>query len=286
MQIARKPVFIERNRIFTLLSVDSGCHLAPQHGMAQPNATPIMTAKQLAQQALQSLQAAANGRVAAQARVYFKSHETVHFFGVSAPALRQIERALYQQVKGHWTVSEAIACCELLLKDKRQEARAVGMLLLARFHKTYERGLFGEIETWLARGYCDNWALVDTLAPAVITPLLRRFPDLLPHVEGWTQTGNLWLRRASLVALIPLARKGEHLDIAYANVERLFGDTEDLIHKATGWLLREAGKADQPRLKAFLLQHGARLPRTALRYAIERFPESERKQLLAQTRCH
>lgn len=252
--------------------------------MSKPPAAASIPVKQLAQQALQSLQAAADERAAAQARVYFKGHEEVHFFGVSAPALRQLERALYQQVKSDWTVAEALACCELLLKDRRQEARTVGMLLLARFHKSFGHELLDEIETWLAKDYCNNWALVDTLAPSVIAPLLRRFPDLLPRVASWTQAENLWLRRASLVALIPLARKGEHLDVAYANAERLFGDREDLIHKATGWLLREAGKADQPRLKAFLLQHGARIPRTALRYAIERFPETERKQLLAQTR--
>lgn len=252
--------------------------------MAKPPTAVPVPIKQLAQQALQSLQAVADERAAAQARVYFKSHEAVHFFGVSAPVLRQIERALSQEVKGHWTVAEAAACCELLLKDKRQEARVVGMLLLAHYHKTFEPELLDQLETWLAKDYCNNWALVDTLAPVVIAPLLRRFPELLPRVEAWTQAQNLWLRRASLVALIPLARKGEHLDVAYANVERLFGDTEDLIHKATGWLLREAGKADQPRLKAFLLQHGVRLPRTALRYAIERFSEKERKQLLIQTR--
>jgi 3-methyladenine DNA glycosylase AlkD len=254
--------------------------------MAKLPAATLISVKQLAQRALQSLQAAADERAAAQARVYFKGHEEVHFFGVASPTLRQIERALYQQVKGGWTVAEAVACCELLLKDKRQEARAIGMLLLARFHKTFERDLLDQLETWLAKDYCNNWALVDTLAPAVIAPLLRRFPEVLPRVADWTQAKNLWLRRASLVALIPLARKGEHLDIAYANAERLFGDSEDLIHKATGWLLREAGKADQPRLKAFLLQHGVHLPRTALRYAIERFPASERQQLLAQTRCH
>ena len=107
---------------------------------------------------------------------------------------------------------------------------------------------------------------------------------MLPHTARWTQAENLWLRRASLVALIPLARKGEQLDLAYTNAVRLFAAPEDLIHKATGWLLREAGKTDMPRLRAFLLQHGPRIPRTALRYAIERFPAAERKTLLTQTR--
>lgn len=252
--------------------------------MAKPPAVTPIPVKKLVQQALQSLQAVADERVATQARVYFKGHEAVSFFGVAAPALRQIERELYQAVKGHWTVAEAVDCCELLLKEQRQEARLVGMLLLAHYHKAFEPELLDQLETWLAKDYCNNWALVDTLSPMVIAPLLRRFPALLPRVEAWTLATNLWLRRASLVALIPLARKGEHLDVAYANAERLFGDTEDLIHKATGWLLREAGKADLPRLQAFLVQHGPRLPRTTLRYAIERFPEAERKQLLAQTR--
>lgn len=246
----------------------------------------IITSAQATKKIISSLEDAGQPDRAAQARVYFKGHEAVHFFGVSAPAMRQIERTLYQQVKDRWTVAEAVACCELLLQDKRQEARIIGMLLLARFHKKYERELFNEIENWLAKDYCNNWALTDTLAPTVIAPLLRRFPELLIRTVAWTTSENLWLRRASLVALIPLARKGEHLDMAYANAERLFGDPEDLIHKATGWLLREAGKADLPRLKAFLLGHGKRFPRTALRYAIERFPEKERKELLAQTRYH
>ena len=248
-----------------------------------PRQTHI-TPKQIAQQALQHLQAAANPRAAAQSSVYFKSHEQVEFFGVAAAALHQLARALHQQVKADWTAVEARACCESLLKHTHQEARTVGILLLARFHKTFTPDLLDAAEIWLVKNYCDNWALVDSLAPSVIAPLLRRHLDLLPHTARWTQAENLWLRRASLVALIPLARKGEQLDLAYTNAVRLFAAPEDLIHKATGWLLREAGKTDMPRLRAFLLQHGPRIPRTALRYAIERFPAAERKTLLTQTR--
>ncbi len=66
--------------------------------------------------------------------------------------------------------------------------------------------------------------------------------------------------------------------------ESLFGDHEDLIHKATGWLMREAGKNDAPRLESFLLAHGPRIPRTTLRYAIERFPEAKRRMILDRTK--
>lgn len=254
--------------------------------MASPRPTHTSTVKLVVQQALQRLQAAADVRVARQARAYFKAHEALQFYGVSVPSLRQIERALYQEVKAHWSVAEAIACGELLFKENQQEAKMLGILLLGRFHKAYERELFNQLENWLVADYCNNWALTDTLAPVVLTPLLRGFPDLLPRLESWSRAPNLWLRRASVVGLIPLARQGEALDLAYANAERLFEYPEDLIHKANGWLLREAGKTDAPRLKAFLLRHGPRLPRTTLRYAIERFPAAERKQLLRQTRWH
>lgn len=239
---------------------------------------------QLAQQTLQRLRAAGNERVAAQASVFFKAHEQVVFFGVTTPALRRLERELYQQVKGQWTFQDALAYCESLIGDKRQEAKTAGLLLLARYHKTFERDLLARFEAWLSNDHCDNWALTDALGTFVIALYLRRFPETLPEIKSWTRAENLWLRRAAAVSLVPLARKGERLNEAYAIAERLFEYPEDLIHKATGWLLREAGKADQARLKNFLLQHGARIPRTALRYAIERFPAAERKQLLTATR--
>jgi 3-methyladenine DNA glycosylase AlkD len=181
-------------------------------------------------------------------------------------------------------LADACAFCDLLIHDQRQEAKTVGILLLARYHKTFEPELLAVFEGWLTQNLCANWALTDALGTFVIALLLRRFPALLPRLESWTQAENLWLRRAAAVALVPLARKGEHLDGAYAIAERLFPYPEDLIHKAVGWLLREAGKTDPARLQTFLLRHGAHLPRTTLRYAIERFPPTERQRLLAQTR--
>jgi 3-methyladenine DNA glycosylase AlkD len=117
----------------------------------------------------------------------------------------------------------------------------------------------------------------------VIASILRRRPHHLPTMTGWARSRSLWVRRAAAVALIPMARRGQALDVAYDVAARLLDDEEDLIHKATGWLLREAGKADPVRLERFLLAQGPRLPRTALRYAIERFPPTRRHRLLSQT---
>lgn len=243
---------------------------------------PVTT---LAETALARLQALADPQTAAQSAKFFKADEQVQFFGVPVPVVRQLERELFQQIKGQWTLAEAVSFGDQLLPDARQEAKLVGILLLARFEKSYEADLLATFKRWLAADYCANWALTDTLGTAAMPGLLQRFPALLPELMTWTAAENLWLRRAAAVALVPLARKGIYLEEAYATVERLAACPEDLLHKAVGWLLREAGKADAARLKTFLLEHGQKLARTSVRYAIERFPEAERQALLAQTRA-
>jgi 3-methyladenine DNA glycosylase AlkD len=95
----------------------------------------------------------------------------------------------------------------------------------------------------------------------------------------------MWVRRASAVSLIPSARKGLSLDETYRVAHRLHQDSEDLIQKAVGWMLREAGKADPSRLERYLRKHGPLIPRTTLRYAIERFPSGKRRALLQATRA-
>ena len=94
----------------------------------------------------------------------------------------------------------------------------------------------------------------------------------------------MWVRRASIVALIPLVRKGAALDLGYEIAAGLHDDEEDLIQKAVGWTLREAGKTNMRRLERYLLEHGPKIPRTTLRYAIERFPKTKRRELFAATR--
>ena len=94
----------------------------------------------------------------------------------------------------------------------------------------------------------------------------------------------MWVRRASAVALIPAVSRGIGLDTAYEVARRLHGDREDLLHKAVGWMLREAGKVDAVRLERFLRANGPRIPRTTVRYAIERFPPAKRRELLAVTK--
>jgi 3-methyladenine DNA glycosylase AlkD len=239
---------------------------------------------QLARQAERELKAAAKVRTARQAKFYFKPGEDVWFFGVDAPTQRRIAGGLFQRVRVVWEITEAVEFCDLLIRRREMELKNAGIFLLSRYQKFFDKGLLRNVESWLANDHCANWAATDALCGEVLGPLVRQHPALTTKLKTWTGKRNLWLRRASAVGIIHSARRGEQLDDAYAIAESLFKYSEDLIHKATGWMLREAGKPDPTRLEGFLLEHGPKIPRTTLRYAIERFPPEKRKTLLEMTK--
>jgi 3-methyladenine DNA glycosylase AlkD len=221
---------------------------------------------------------------AAGAHHYFR--EQVEFYGWTTPRLRALAGELYAEVRSSWTLADALALAEILLPRKKFEAKAAGILILLKFKKDFRPAEFRRIKAWLAKDFCDNWASVDSLCPEGLGWLLGKHPALADEILGWTSHRNRWVRRGSIVAFIGLTRRGRFMDQSYAVAEAMLGTDDDLLQKATGWMLREAGKADAPRLKKFLLAHGPGIPRTTLRYAIERFSEAERKALLAATKSH
>lgn len=247
---------------------------------AGPPASPTDVATRVQQR----LEALARPRVAETARTFFKRGEGVTLYGVRAPQVRQLVRQVDREMGAGWGVAEATKCCDVLIRDRHLEAKFAGVFLLQRYRGDFGKPLLPVIRSWIARGLCANWAIIDALCGALLTPLVARFPETIPRVSRWRRSRNPWLRRAAAVTFVPLARKGEHLDVAYDVVQALFGDRDDLMHKACGWLLREAGRTDMRRLERFLLRHGPQIPRTTVRYAIERFPPRKRRALLQRTR--
>jgi len=121
----------------------------------------------------------------------------------------------------------------------------------------------------------NNWDLVDCSAPQVLG---KHYLTYGGETQLYTlaKSRSLWRRRIAIVSTFAFIRAGEFTH-TFAIAELLLHDQEDLIHKATGWMLREVGKRDKATLETFLKRHATRMPRTCLRYAIERFPEGERK---------
>jgi 3-methyladenine DNA glycosylase AlkD len=177
-----------------------------------------------------------------------------------------------------------MALADVLIEDRHLEAKSVGIEVVARYRRDFSPRLLPAWKRWLAGNHSANWATTDAICGALIGPLVLQHPELGARLRAWAGDRNMWVRRASIVGLIPRARRGESLDLVYEIARRLHADKEDLIQKAVGWTLREAGKTDMPRLERYLRANGTRIPRTTLRYAIERFPEAKRRTLLSATR--
>ena len=167
-----------------------------------------------------------------------------------------------------------------LLQNKVHEIRLVGILILVAQYKQAEPKAKAEIVKFYLDNakHVNNWDLVDSSAHQILGDFLLDKNDkkillTLAHSK------DLWEQRIAIVATFAFIRKGE-LDWVYKIVDTLDQHKHDLIHKACGWMLREAGKKDEKRLREYLDRKASTLPRTMLRYAIEKFSEKERQEYL------
>jgi 3-methyladenine DNA glycosylase AlkD len=192
------------------------------------------------------------------------------FLGIRVPVLRRLARQY-----------DAMSLAEVrrLLRSPFHEARLLALLILAR---AYDRGDDATrqrvYELYLAStDHINSWDLVDVSAAGIVgRHLATRDRAPLVRLAG---SSALWERRIAIVATHHFIRAGDHATTLHI-AELLLDDRHDLIHKAVGWMLREVAKRDQPRAETFLRTHLARMPRTTLRYAIERFPAELRLRYL------
>jgi 3-methyladenine DNA glycosylase AlkD len=217
---------------------------------------------------------------------YFRGPVDLGFYNVGTAAVRELVRSIHARHKQDWSIDDAMAIADILVEDRHLEVKSLGIELVARYRRDFTPRLLPAWKRWLTGNHSANWATTDAICGLLIGPLLLEHPELGARLRVWSGDRNMWLRRASIVGLIPRARRGGSLDLIYQIAQRLHPDREDLIQKAVGWALREAGKTDMPRLERYLRANGPAIPRTTLRYAIERFAEPKRRALLAATRTN
>ena len=170
-----------------------------------------------------------------------------------------------------------------LLASRWHEDRLVALLILVRQFECGDASARARVyAAYCAQtGRINNWDLVDLSAPNIVGAWLLSRDEPKPLMR-LAQSDVLWERRIAIVASHAFIRH-RRFDVTLSLAARLLEDRHDLIHKATGWMLREVGKRDAAVLTGFLDRHAGRMPRTMLRYAIEKFPERIRKQYLAGT---
>jgi 3-methyladenine DNA glycosylase AlkD len=228
----------------------------------------------------EAIEAAADPQVAAALSRYFQVRPDGYgegdvFAGVQLSTLRKLV-APYAR-RGF----EPADWLPLLTSPVHEHRLATLVVMAERARRGTDDELRAIYDTYLAHtAYVDNWDLVDVSAAKVVGRRLQD-ADRAP-IDQLAASSSLWERRIAVVATHWFIMRGESAD-TYRLARRLRHDHEDLIHKAVGWMLREAGKrVSAEELRAFLDQWAADLPRTTLRYAIERFPPEVRQRYLAK----
>jgi 3-methyladenine DNA glycosylase AlkD len=194
------------------------------------------------------------------------------------------------QVRATVKCADTLPLAEIarLVESPWHEDRATGLLIAVRqFERTKEAAVRRELfEFYLAAaesGRVNNWDLVDITAPQIVGGWLRERPERARTLDRLARSRLLWERRIAVLATLHFIRCGEFGDTLRL-AATLRDDPHDLMHKAVGWMLREVGKRDRAALDGFLAEQAARMPRTMLRYAIEKHSPAERARWLAAGR--
>ncbi len=207
---------------------------------------------------------------------YFK--EDVNLYGIRAITVKEIARANFALVKKR-SKQEILGLCDSLWQSGMMEETFVACLWTERLAGKFIPEDFKVLQRWVHK-YVNNWASCDTLCNHTVGDFIQMYPGFISELKRWARSDNRWVRRASAVSLIVPARKGKFLDDIFEIAEILLLDRDDMVQKGYGWMLKEASKPFQKEVFGFVMRHKAVMPRTALRYAIEKMPPLLREEAM------
>ncbi|MFZ5437485.1 MAG: DNA alkylation repair protein [Patescibacteria group bacterium] len=235
----------------------------------------IMTAQNL----IIELKKLANPQKAKVLQGFFKTGQSQYgagdvFWGITVPAQRKIAKSFKDL-----TLTEV----KKLIYSSVHEQRLTGLLILVYQYEQADQNEQNKIFEFYFkhRTQVNNWDLVDVTTPKIVGQHILNKPELQPQVFALINSTNLWDRRIALLATFPFIKK-EIFQPTLSLATKVLADQHDLIHKASGWMLREVGKMQKKPLLDFLDKHKQKMPRTMLRYAIEKLAEPVRKKYLAK----
>ena len=202
------------------------------------------------------------------ANSFFK--EKIKIYGVRNPIVRKIADKYFKEIK-ELEKKEIFNLCEKLLETNYNEEATIAFSWCYKIKDEYEKEDFKIFELWVKK-YLTNWAMVDDFCTHSAGYLVNKYPELINSLKEWTNSDNIWVRRASAVTLIYSVKRKKHLDESFIISDMLLLDKENLVQKSYGWLLKEASNNYQKKVFDYVMKNKNNMPRTALRYAIEKMP--------------
>ncbi|HRZ41083.1 MAG TPA: DNA alkylation repair protein [Bacteroidales bacterium] len=204
--------------------------------------------------------------------------EPVKLYGIKASTVTETGKSFLKALKP-LPKNEVFALCEALWKSEMMEESFIACQWAYSRKKQFESADFGVFEGWV-HCYLNNWASCDSLCNHTIGTVVEMYPQFLASLKQWTACENRWVKRAAAVTLIVPARRGLFLPDIFEIATLLLHDRDDMVQKGYGWMLKVASQSHLPEVFDFVMRNKATMPRTALRYAIEKMPEEMRKQAM------
>jgi len=206
--------------------------------------------------------------------------EAVKLYGIKSAVVMKIGKEHYSHLKDK-SKTEIFSLCEELWKSGIMEESFVACNWSYYVHKNYDLSDFEVFDRWVNK-YVGNWASCDTLCNHSVGTLVEMYPSLITKLKGWARSQNRWVKRASAVSLIVPVRKGIFPEDIFEIADILQSDSDDMVQKGYGWMLKAASQAHQDKVFRYVMSRKATMPRTSLRYAIEKMPSELKVQAMSK----
>lgn len=207
---------------------------------------------------------------------FFKEDLKIH--GLKSAVTNRIGRDFYNTLH-KLTKEQVFALCDELWQSAYLEETLIACDWSYRMRKQFAKSDISQFEKWINLNI-NNWASCDTFCNHTVGEIIEMYPEHIVVLKKWATSSNRWMRRAAAVSLIVPARKGLFLTDIFEIATALLTDADDMVQKGYGWMLKVASHHHQKEVFDFVMQHKAQMPRTALRYAIEKMPVDLKKRAM------
>lgn len=232
--------------------------------------------EKVVQEVNEALKRKADRHTASTSQRFFKPGEKARVHGVKSAEVRRIAKAFLPRLK-NLGKQEVFDLCEELWKSAYLEEAVIACVWSESVHKQYEPSDFKVFQHWV-EDYVNNWAACDTLCNHTIGTFIMMYPAYVQELKKWASSSNRWVRRAAAVSLIIPARKGMFLEDIFEISGILLTDTDHMVQKGYGWMLKVASQVHEKEVFGYVISNREIMPRTALRYAIEKMPAELRRE--------
>ncbi|MBU0530769.1 MAG: DNA alkylation repair protein [Nanoarchaeota archaeon] len=207
---------------------------------------------------------------------YFK--EEINPYGVRHSDMKELVSKYTPTVK-KMGIKRFTPIAERMFEEGWFEEGNLAIKLMEKLKNKFDDDTFKLFDRWVDK-YVTNWAHCDGFSAWLVGSLIENKPELAGDVLKWTRSPNRWKRRAAAVSFVVHAKHGRFMDYIFLVSEAMLRDSDDMVQKGVGWLLKESTKSNQKEVVEFIRQRKHKMPRTMLRYAIEKLSPELKRELM------